>query len=441
MRTSDWTKHAIVAVLIGVLGGAAIQPVHGRQGVDRDRPRGQVRVERRAVADAGGPFNALGATLFWGAWGYKFDRARLERNLESLRGAGVDYIRVLGSVGGGGWEDRETDPRWSDYDTVIAGLTDLAYDRYGMRTQWTIFGGSPATPPGATRRALVDRFAALAKGREHKLFAFEIANEARSNGFEGPDGVVELRQLGKRLSARTSVIVALSAPGGGDACATYAGAAADAATIHYDRSLGSDGVLSALSRPWAYPRQYDRDCRGRLPAVVFNNEPIGPESSVRSDDDPGRIVAGYVMTFLAGNASYVFHAGPGIRGGGKADATSELRRHANFHEMPSFDRIAAGMSAARRYLPRGLANWTRWEPAAPGAPIRGAAEIYAATSGRRFVALVMGTGAPLTLRSQVSASIEVRDPANGNVLQRLRVKPGETFRLGDYELLVLLGRA
>ena len=63
---------------------------------------------------------------FGAAWGYKFDRAKLERNLAALQGAGVDYVRVLGSVGGPGWEDRETDPRWTDYDAVIAGLTDLA---------------------------------------------------------------------------------------------------------------------------------------------------------------------------------------------------------------------------------------------------------------------------------------------------------------------------
>src|SRR5688572_7888813 len=93
---------------------------------------GHVRAEGRAVADAAGPFNALGATLFWGAWAYKFDRPRLERNLETLRASGIDYVRVLGSVGGTSWEDRLTDPQWPDYDAIIAGMTDLAYDRYGL---------------------------------------------------------------------------------------------------------------------------------------------------------------------------------------------------------------------------------------------------------------------------------------------------------------------
>ena len=68
--------------------------------------------------------------------------------------------------------------QWPDYDKVIAGLTDLAYDKYGLRVQWTLFGGAPSTPPGRAREALVDRFATMSRGREHKIFAFEIANEA-----------------------------------------------------------------------------------------------------------------------------------------------------------------------------------------------------------------------------------------------------------------------
>ena len=43
--------------------------------------------------------------------------------------------------------------------------------------------------------------------------------------------------------------------------------------------------------PWRYPSGYDADCRGQLPDLAFNNEPIGPESSVRQDDNPGRIAA------------------------------------------------------------------------------------------------------------------------------------------------------
>src|SRR5688500_4738913 len=230
MKPTARTLGHISLILIGLVASDAF---HAQS--PRPPRRGPVRVDGRAIADAGGPFNALGATLFWGAWGYRSDRARLERNLGVLRDAGVDYIRVLGSVGGTSWADREADPRWNDYDAVIAGLTDLAYDLYGLRIQWTLFGGAPFTPPGAAREALVDRFAKLARGREHKILAFEISNEARSNGFGGPDGLTELRRLGKGLNEQTTVLVALSDPPSGAACAMYAGAGADVATMHYER--------------------------------------------------------------------------------------------------------------------------------------------------------------------------------------------------------------
>ena len=56
------------------------------------------------------------------------------------------------------------------------------------------------------------------------------------------------------------------------------------------------------------------------------------------------------MTFLAGNAAYVLHAGPGIRGGGAADVSSTLRRHAHFDELPSFKPIVAALAGAKQYL-------------------------------------------------------------------------------------------
>jgi hypothetical protein len=399
---------------------------------------GHVRAEGRAVADAGGPFNALGATLFWGAWAYKFERARLERNLDVLRAAGVDYVRVLGSVGGTGWEDRQTDPRWPDYDAIIAGMTDLAFDRYGMRVQWTLMGGAPFTPSGSAREKLIDRFASMARGREHKIFAFEIANEAWQNGFPGSEGTAELRALGKRLNDNTSVLVALSSPSPRSACGTYAGAGADAMTLHYERGFGSEGPLRPLVRPWSFPAAYDRDCRGQLPSIVLNNEPVGPESSVRQDDDPARIAAGYVMTFLAGNAAYVFHSGPGIRGGGAADRSAKLNRHAHFDELPSFKPIAVALGAAKAYLPPGLANWTRHEPDSAKSPIYGFSGLYSASNQLDFVALAVGVTKPVTLQSRVTASFDVRQTVTGRLLKRLSVSSGEHFTLSEHESFVLV---
>jgi hypothetical protein len=425
----------VSVVVVVLLLGVAVASQSQKPG--REPPPGRVRAQNHAVADDNGPFNALGATMFWAPWGYKFDRARLERNLATLSGAGVDYIRVLGSVGGGTWDERPIDPRWPDYDQVISGLTDLAYDRYGMRVQWTLFGGAPFLPAGDARTSVVERFAKLAGGREHKLFAFEIANEARFNGFEGPAGFAELRRLGKQLNDRTAVLVALTAPSATGACETYAGAGADVATMHYERSFGREGPLRVLRRPWGYPAAYDQECRGQLPAVVFNNEPIGPESSVRSDADPSRIAAGFVMTFLANHAAYVLHAGPGVRG----VVAPPLRNYANFDELPPFKPITTALAAAKTYLPAGLANWTRHEPGAGTAPIHGYEHVYSATSGTHMIALAVGVKKPVTLRTRVDGSLDIRDPATGKVVKQLKVKAGEAFTIGGYESLVLIGRA
>jgi hypothetical protein len=400
---------------------------------------GRVRAQGRSVADAGGQFNALGATLFWGAWGYKFDRPRLERNLEALNTAGVDYIRVLGAVGGESWEDRQTDPRWPDYDAVIAGMTDLAYDRYGIRVQWTLFGGPPYTATASARESLVDRFAAMARGREHKIFALEIANEGWKNGFEGSKGIAELRRLGKRLSDRTPVLVALSAPGGNALCETYAASGVDTMTIHYPRRFGNLGPTEPLLRPWT-ASVHSAACRDQLPPLVLNNEPIGPESSVNQDDSPSRIAAAYIMTFLAGNAAYVLHAGPGVRGGGAADLALTPPRHAEFTELPSFKPIAAALSSAHRYLPRGLPNWTRHAPNAAGVPLHGFDGLYTAASGSRFVALAVGVEKGSAVRSRVGAAITIRDAATGDVVTRLTVTPGTNIPLAGAEELVIIGR-
>jgi hypothetical protein len=147
-----------------------------------------------------------------------------------------------------------------------------------------------------------------------------------------------------------------------------------------------------------------------------------------------------VMTFLAGNAAYVLHAGPGIRGGGAADISSKLRRHAYFDELPSFKPIAAGLGAAKQYLPPGLANWERHDPNSATAPIRGFDRLYTAASGSQFVALAVGLTKPVAVRAHVSAAIDIREPGTGKVIKSVKVKSGDTIELAGYQELVIIGR-
>jgi hypothetical protein len=399
---------------------------------------GLVHLAGRAVADDGGPCDAIGASLFWLAWGYKFDRARLEANLRTLADAGVDYVRALGDVGPDGWTDREIDPGWPDYDAVIAGATDLAYDRYGLRVEWTIFGGSRHVPAPADRQRLVERVAAVARARPEKIFAIEIANESWQNGFEGDEGQREVRALGARVKAAVPNLVALSAPpnDAGAACALYADGAANVMTLHYDRDV-SRGPWESVWQPWAWP---DADvgpgsCAARLPPAIFNNEPIGPEASVNADGDPLRIATAVVATFLAGNAAYVLHTGAGVRGGGVEDRA--LGRAANLADVPEARAIFGAIAAAKRDLPPDLPNWTRHD-AASEAAFRGVAEALAqghlahagfAERGPDIVGVLLGVTGDVVLHPQTAMAVDVIDPLTGAVVRHVDAEPGTDIHL------------
>jgi hypothetical protein len=180
---------------------------------------GRVRVEGSSFADDGGRFNALGATYMSALWQYQNDRPRLEKTLAELKANGVDYIRALGVVGDVNapdyWDGRELDWRAPGYKKAVAGLTDLAYDTFGLRVEWTLIGdGQKNIPHERDRFALVDTFAEMARGREEKIMYFEVANEAWQNGFSGDAGAEQLRRLTKALNDKTDVLVASSAPDG-----------------------------------------------------------------------------------------------------------------------------------------------------------------------------------------------------------------------------------
>jgi hypothetical protein len=454
MRRLAAVPAVILTILLAVYSNLASVQDSGT------RRRGVVRTEGRAFADDGGPFPALGATLFWGAWGYKHDRARLEKNLDFLARHHFDYIRVLGEVGGEHWHDRQVDPRWPDYDAVIAGLTDLAYDRYGLRVEWSIFGGVDFSTTPAAREALIARFARMAAGREHKILLFEIGNESWQNGFPHPQGTAELRHLAARLKAQLTeagakpILRAITSPAGPEAYrqsledpvspdphfgyrATYEGADADVGTVHIERSRSEDG-WNPVRQPWE-----NRTLPG-MPAAISNDEPVGPDSSVASEHDPMRLVMAAVVTYLSGLAAYTYHTKAGIWGGG-VEKDGASRGHGDLWAYSPA--IAEGFRAMKAYLPSDLTTWRQLDDGDDGHPFRGslaaspgsAVRNYAAQKDGRFVAAPIGVRGGLRLRAAYPSSVEVIHPLTGKVLQSRALNAGDALVLEGLPAYVLKG--
>src|SRR5690606_26713868 len=155
----------------------------------------------------------LGVSYFTALWRCKNDRARLESDLAFLAEQGFNYYRMLSMVGYyGAWDGLEIAPiaftsregkevkAWPDYWEQLRTLIDLAYDRFGMRTQITIFADAQLMPAKADRIAhmqhLLDH---VIPGRDHKIILLEVANEAWQNGFPDKQGVADLREFTQYL--------------------------------------------------------------------------------------------------------------------------------------------------------------------------------------------------------------------------------------------------
>ena len=398
--------------------------------VQSPKPSGIVRVSGRAVADDRGPFPALGASLFWALWAYKNDPARLDAHLKLLAEHNFDYIRALGVVGRQpAWAGRVIDSRWPDYDEMIAGLTDHAFDLYGLRIEWTIFGDADQmVPDPADRVKLVDRFLAMSKGREHKIMHFEVANESWQNGFEGPDGLEELRALARRLDERTEIPVAASDSDGHDCAdhlAMYRGLDLQILTEHFPRPpVGRAGDWAPVIAPWEM-----RECKG-LPPVVSNNEPIGPLSSVASESDPVKVVAAAVSSWMAGVGLYVFHTDAGVWG------------RESIASMPGANAIVDGLGKARAYVPADVANWDRHRRTSKGHPftVDGAVDTFASIKDDRFFVIAIGVGDAAEFTARRAVEFETIDPLTGAKCQLKTLAPGEKTSVEGSGMVVLQGK-
>src|SRR5690606_21118221 len=133
------------------------------------------------------------------------------------------------------------------------------------------------------------------------------ANEAWQNGFEGDQGVADLRSLARLLNDRTRVPVAITSNHHDSFDGLYRKSGVDLATWHFSRDRRSLEGWQPVVDCWDYA------LRPGCPPVV-SNEPIGPGSSVDAERDPIRLVMAPAFAYVAGLPSYVFHCEAGVAG-------------------------------------------------------------------------------------------------------------------------------
>jgi hypothetical protein len=158
-------------------------------------------------------------------------------------------------------------------------------------------------------------------------------------------------------------------------------------------------------------------CSG-IPSLRSSNEPIGPESSVVSMDDPVALSAMALVTYGSGIGAFVLHTGPGVRGGGEADLARG--RHRNLWELPTAARIAAGLGNITRRVPGDFANWSTHDELSE-APERlfdvkdraAVAGLYCFAKAQEFACAPVGISQPLSLIARRSMTVSLHQLLSG----------------------------
>ena len=365
---------------------------------------GLVRAGHKVLGDDTGIFHPLGLTFFWALYGWKYERQRILDHLAWLAPKGYDYLRILGEVD---WTGRSIDPpveagnttpaAWPDYRQILREFVDVAYDRYGLRSEITIVGGRQFDKNTGARRFVPTDFARVVAealvGAEHKVLHYEAANEWSRLDKVGLDDLVDMAHV---IEGVTPNLVALSRPDDyGDMMAATEVAGASAFTLHPRRSDHDHG--------WSHVRQgYDfKD----FPRAVFNNEPEGPQSSVEEMSNPLQLACCRLLGIVCGGAGYVLHVGQGVTG----EADEGHGRPQEMWDVPNIDEIMRVVRACDPLLPLGIENWkcvnngrsdhplpldghTGFWEGTSGEDARAPAvnKNYAAISGTEFVVMLIG---------------------------------------------------
>lgn len=393
---------------------------------------GRVRRAGRAMADDAGEYCALGASLFWAVWASRNNPAKLEANLQYLRSKGVDFVRILLSVGKqGGWSDRSINPNSPTWEADVRATLE-AIRAAGLRAAVTILGDYPDNAEDVCRKAV-----RICESYPETIQYIEVCNESFANWLGGTARFIALT---RELAGSTQFLVASS-------CAQKGALWNDVGTIgtaHLSRDCNTwHGHWRPVRQPWGYNAENEEDAQ----EFCVNNEPIGPDSSVESEKDPAKLAAHAAITYIAGMCAYVLHAGAGIRGGGAEDLAKG--RKSDWMDEAEAAVALDSIAAIRSLLPKNLPNWGRQNSHWPGAPysvnqIRenesdyGAIKVYSAVSGTRHVTCVIGVNNVVHLTSKNPGNVSAQ-LLDGTVTEIGKFSPAGTQHTLTKEQLVYGG--
>ena len=413
----------------------------------------------RQFHDAGGPFFALGATYMHGVSTFHENRQLFDRDMRDLQAHGVNYIRIIGFLDGGNISPDPWERAGNTDAARIGPMIDYAYDTYGIRTFFTVFGGLRHWPTSGDRRRAVDRACDIIEARREKVLGAEITNEYWMNW---PVAVTEMKDLGRVMRSRLgpdfvishSALRTIAEHDGVDerqirdeARQVYGDSAANIWTPHYSRDVHKvDGVWRAYRQPWEHV-VYDENGRALTPQASINNEAIGLLSSVAEDSDPGRQTIAAVISMIAGEAGYVLHSDAGVWGGRLVNYPP--RPYAALTDHPTMRQVLVGLAGVMRDLPASLPSWSRTRhlladhPFAPSfqqtsngssqiwpdGGSQGVVRPYAAYSGNSFVVSLLGVRNYFDIKPARPMRIRIVNAAGWSTVWEGELRPGQTHRL------------
>jgi len=357
------------------------------------RRAGTVRTNGRAFKDNDGEWAPIGATLFLAGWSYHANRARLDRQIRWILGAGGSYARILASQD---WQAPHNAPvHLGEWETTLEAI-DYMWSK-GLRTALTLF----------SRRSLVAHpihwvtdMAESLETRRDRIMWVEIANESSHPGNGWTDD--EVKRLCDQFAAASPILTCSSAPHGEQSHTRlhtlYEGTNADIATIHYPRKHDTaEGWWRPVRQPW-----HTRFGSSDWPTPIVDNEHFN-YMSVTGADRVAVSAAAIANAFIAGCGASCHHDRPGVW----PDTEYAIQHEA--------DRLQQTIRAVAHALPGDIANWSRFRPGESHYPFPsltnqhwsfgadiGVSRAYAAVKGDQIVMALNGVRDKVTIHEQTT---------------------------------------